>query len=87
MRRVAGGFGAELGVATGTAVTTVVGTGAGCVAGGATGGGVGAAVAVRNVLTPEQVKKLAEVHRKLHSLHNQIRGLMGSGDDMGGADN
>jgi Spy/CpxP family protein refolding chaperone len=45
------------------------------------------AVAVRNVLTPEQVKKLADVHRKLHSLHNQIRGLMGSGDDMGGADN
>ncbi|HEX3945079.1 MAG TPA: periplasmic heavy metal sensor [Rhizomicrobium sp.] len=44
------------------------------------------AVAVRNVLTPEQVKKLADVHRKLHSLHNQIRGLMGSGDDMGGAD-
>jgi Spy/CpxP family protein refolding chaperone len=45
------------------------------------------AVAVRNVLTAEQVKKLADVHRKLHSLHNQIKGLMGSGGDMGGADN
>jgi Spy/CpxP family protein refolding chaperone len=44
------------------------------------------AVAVRNVLTAEQVKKLAEVHRKLHALHNQIRGLMGSGDEMGGPD-
>lgn len=44
------------------------------------------AVAVRNVLTAEQVKKLADMHRKLRSLHNQIRGLMGSGDDMGGAD-
>src|SRR5256885_4818736 len=45
------------------------------------------AVAVRNVLTPEQVKKLADVHRKLHALHNQIQGLMGSGSEMGGADN
>ncbi len=45
------------------------------------------AVAVRNVLTAEQVKKLADMHRKLRSLHNQIRGLMGSGNDMGNADN
>ncbi|HEX3652228.1 MAG TPA: periplasmic heavy metal sensor [Rhizomicrobium sp.] len=37
------------------------------------------AVAVRNVLTPEQVKKLAEVHRKLRSLHTQVRSLLGSG--------
>ena len=35
------------------------------------------AVAIRNVLTPDQVKHLAEVQQKLHSLHAQIQGLMG----------
>jgi len=44
------------------------------------------ALAVRNVLTPAQIKKLGDVHRKLHALHNQIQGLMGSGDDAGGPD-
>lgn len=44
------------------------------------------ALAVRNVLTADQIKKLADVHRKLHTLHNQIQGLMGSGDDSGGPD-
>jgi Spy/CpxP family protein refolding chaperone len=45
------------------------------------------ALAIRNVLTPEQVKRLAEVHQKLHNLHTQIQGLMGgSGNDMGGPD-
>lgn len=44
------------------------------------------ALAVRNVLTPAQIKKLAGVHRKLHALHNQIQGLMGSGDEMGSSD-
>ena len=44
------------------------------------------ALAVRNVLTPTQIKKLGDVHRKLHALHNQIQGLMGSGDDAGGSD-
>lgn len=44
------------------------------------------ALAVRNVLTPAQIKKLADVHRKLHALHTQIQGLMGSGDDAGGSD-
>jgi Spy/CpxP family protein refolding chaperone len=43
------------------------------------------ALAVRNVLTPAQIKKLADVHHKLHALHNQIQGLMGSGDE-GGSD-
>jgi Spy/CpxP family protein refolding chaperone len=44
------------------------------------------AVSLRNVLTADQIKKLADVHRKLHTLHNQIQGLMGSGGDAGGPD-
>jgi Spy/CpxP family protein refolding chaperone len=40
------------------------------------------AVAVRNVLTAEQVKKLADVHRKLRSLHTQVRSLLGSGENI-----
>jgi Spy/CpxP family protein refolding chaperone len=45
------------------------------------------ALAIRNVLTPDQVKHLADVHQKLHSLHAQIQGLMGgSANDMGGSD-
>jgi Spy/CpxP family protein refolding chaperone len=43
------------------------------------------ALAIRNVLTSDQVKHLAEVQQKLHSLHSQIQGLMGKpGNDMGG---
>jgi len=40
------------------------------------------ALAIRNVLTPAQVTKLAETHAKLESIHNQIKGLMGPGSDM-----
>ena len=40
------------------------------------------AIAVRNILTSEQVKKLAEVHRKLHALHTQVRSLLGSGGNV-----
>jgi len=40
------------------------------------------AVAIRNVLTADQVKRLAEVHQKLHSLHTQIQSLMGPAQDM-----
>ena len=35
------------------------------------------AVAIRNILTSDQVKHLAEVQQKLHSLHSQMQGLMG----------
>jgi Spy/CpxP family protein refolding chaperone len=41
-----------------------------------------AALAIRNVLTPAQVSRLAEVHGKLHSLHTQIQSLMGHGEGM-----
>ncbi|HWA02505.1 MAG TPA: periplasmic heavy metal sensor [Rhizomicrobium sp.] len=37
------------------------------------------AIAIRNVLTAEQVKHLAEVHSKLHALHTQVQSLMGNG--------
>jgi Spy/CpxP family protein refolding chaperone len=40
------------------------------------------AVAIRNVLTPAQVSKLAEVHAKMRSIHQQIQGIMGHGGDM-----
>jgi Spy/CpxP family protein refolding chaperone len=40
------------------------------------------ALSIRNVLTPAQVTKLAEVHDKLHSIHKQIQGIMGHGGDM-----
>lgn len=36
------------------------------------------AIAIRNVLTPDQVKRLAEVHSKLHAIHTQIKTLMGN---------
>lgn len=45
------------------------------------------ALAIRNVLTPEQVRRLAAVHEKLHSLHTQIQKLMGSTPDMGDSGN
>lgn len=40
------------------------------------------AIAIRNVLTPEQVKKLAEVHKKLHDLHTQVQQIMGADQAM-----
>jgi protein CpxP len=39
------------------------------------------ALAIRNVLTPEQIARLAQVHQQLQSLHEQIRNLMGSDAD------
>jgi Spy/CpxP family protein refolding chaperone len=44
------------------------------------------AVAVRNVLTADQIKKLADVHRKLRSIHTQVRSLLGSGENAGDTD-
>ena len=38
---------------------------------------VDTALAIRNVLTPEQITRLAQVHQQLESLHAQIRNLMG----------
>jgi Spy/CpxP family protein refolding chaperone len=35
------------------------------------------ALAIRNVLTPEQVARLAQVHQQLQGLHQQIESLMG----------
>jgi len=35
------------------------------------------AIAIRNVLTADQIKHLAEVQQKLHSLHAQMQCLMG----------
>ncbi len=37
------------------------------------------ALSVRNVLTPAQVAKLADVHAKLDNIHQQIQGIMGRG--------
>lgn len=34
-------------------------------------------VAIRNLLTPEQLNRLAQVHQQLQSLHSQIRNLVG----------
>ncbi|HEY2445479.1 MAG TPA: periplasmic heavy metal sensor [Rhizomicrobium sp.] len=43
------------------------------------------ALAIRNVLTPEQINRLAQVHQQLSSLHKQIQSLMGSDEgNMGG---
>ena len=42
---------------------------------------VNTALAIRNVLTPEQVARLAQVHRQLQSLHEQIQNLMGPDAD------
>jgi hypothetical protein len=39
------------------------------------------AIAIRNVLTPAQVSKLAEVHNKLHKLHSELQGIMGPEGD------
>jgi Spy/CpxP family protein refolding chaperone len=40
------------------------------------------AIAIRNVLTPEQLKQLAQVHRKLRDLHTQVRRLMGTEENI-----
>jgi len=40
------------------------------------------ALSIRNILTPSQVAKLAEVHAKLSNIHKQIQGIMGHGEDM-----
>jgi Spy/CpxP family protein refolding chaperone len=42
------------------------------------------ALAIRNVLTPEQIARLAQVHQQLQSLHEQIHNLMGSDTDEAG---
>lgn len=39
---------------------------------------VDTALAIRNVLTPEQLNRLAQVHQQLQNLHEQIRSLEGS---------
>lgn len=40
------------------------------------------ALAIRNVLTPEQIARLGQVHQQLQSLHQQIQSLMGSDADQ-----
>ena len=40
------------------------------------------ALAIRGVLTPAQIAKLADVHAKLHSIQKQLHGLMGHGGEM-----
>jgi Spy/CpxP family protein refolding chaperone len=42
------------------------------------------ALAIRNVLTPEQIARLAQVHQQLQSLHEQIHNLIGSDSDEAG---
>ena len=39
------------------------------------------ALAIRNVLTPEQLSRLAQTHQQLQSLHQQIRNIVGSEAD------
>ncbi|MGH6890139.1 MAG: Spy/CpxP family protein refolding chaperone [Rhizomicrobium sp.] len=41
------------------------------------------AIAIRNILTPEQLTRLSQVHRKLESLHAQIQNLIGADQDEG----
>lgn len=45
------------------------------------------ALAIRNVLTPEQIGRLAEMHHKLQNLHTQIQSLMGSSHGAADPDN
>jgi Spy/CpxP family protein refolding chaperone len=42
---------------------------------------IDAAIAIRNILTPDQVRHLAKVHQQLQNLHAQIQQLMGSERD------
>jgi len=39
---------------------------------------VDTALAIRNVLTPEQISRVSKVHAQLETLHTQIQNLMGS---------
>jgi Spy/CpxP family protein refolding chaperone len=39
------------------------------------------ALAIRNILTPDQVAHLAQVHQQLQGLHAQLQNLMGPGSD------
>jgi protein CpxP len=41
-------------------------------------GMVDTAIAIRNVLTSDQINHLAQVHKQLQSLHSQIQSIMGS---------
>lgn len=45
---------------------------------------VDTALAVRNVLTADQLSRLAQVHQQLQNLHEQIRNLMGSESEDSG---
>lgn len=38
---------------------------------------VDTALAIRNILTPDQLNRVAQVHRQLQSLHSKIQSLMG----------
>ena len=42
---------------------------------------VDTALAIRNILTPEQIARLSQVHQQLQSLHQQIQNLMGPDAD------
>jgi Spy/CpxP family protein refolding chaperone len=44
-------------------------------------GMIDTALAIRNILTPDQLSRVSQVHQKLESLHAQIRSVMGSGED------
>lgn len=48
---------------------------------------VDSALAIRNLLTPEQLARLGEAHRKLENLHAQIQSLMGPGQEEGDESN
>jgi len=39
------------------------------------------AIAIRSILTPEQISRLAQVHQQLQSLHEQIHNILGSDAD------
>lgn len=41
-------------------------------------GMVDTAIAIRNILTSDQLNHLAQVHKQLQSLHSQIQSIMGS---------
>lgn len=42
---------------------------------------VDATLAIRNLLTPDQLNRLAQVHQQLQGLHDQIHKLMGPGSE------
>jgi len=45
---------------------------------------VDTALAIRNILTSDQLNHLAQVHKQLQSLHSQIKSIMGSDQDEQG---